>query len=711
MQNHRKHNKSLFNCMLAAFVVSGITVVDPVWLKSDNLLAKMKEGHFVTAEFGKPIKKSSKNTKQFIDKNDYYLLANGDKKFFFRNKDHYVLFYEQNNLKKTNVQREERLGYQLRMMFPGKAQVVKRHSMGNETVVKVQESTEDNSTAYSLQTLDSNISFVSPLLTNKNGTAELAVLPKLIVRFNELSDYNDAVNQLILHYPVLLVEKMKFIDREYEFKINRELIDISEIFELARSIVTEKDVEWTEPVFLTSPVKLFTPNDTLFNQQWHLHNTGQNGALTDADVDAPEGWNVSKGDGTVIAVFDDGVQLDHPDIVIYNNPGETGGGKESNGIDDDGNGLVDDYQGWDFDNDDNDPSPASLNDNHGTPVAGVAAARGNNSLGVTGSAPNAKIFSVRSGNMSCTDWGNAMRYAAKYSDVVNNSWHIDACVNALNSAIADAVNGNIPGARRGAKGTPVLFATGNSASGWMKVSVPVSSAGIHTFRWEFAKNSSVSAGYDTVWLDDIVWPGGGVTDFENDTLSTIPNGFTSGGNAQWRTVNDGKHSRGATGKSVKAGNINNSQTTFLETSRNVGAGNVTFWVWVSSEKDRDFFKFYINGSEITSVRYSSGQYGHQNSVSYPASNPILSPLARRMTAARAGWKNVHSTVSSVLKLMLWLRVMVVIGELRQRIALALTAIILHRERVEIIPIHLEELLPPPLWSPGLSLIYLPIHLH
>jgi subtilisin family serine protease len=408
-------------------------------------------------------------------------------------------------------------------------------------------------------------------------------------------------------------------------QFNGYIADIERIFQITRIVNELPFINWSEPNFITSPNEHFIPNDPMFNNQWHLHNTGQNGAAVDADIDAPEGWDISRGIDTVIAIYDGGIDLAHEDLRIWMNTGETGNGKETNGIDDDGNGYIDDYQGWDFTDNDNDPGPVDepgrfgFKDNHGTSVAGVAGAIGNNSIGVTGSAQGAEIIPVRMNSGTCSDFANAMRYAGKYADVVNNSWSIDACESNLNSAISDVVNGTISGARRGTKGTPVLFASGNNASGWIKFTLTGFPDGTYTFRWRFSKDANTSAGYDTVWLDDIRWPGGGITDFEAETIGNIPNGFVSGGSATWTVVNDGIHARGASGKSVKAGTITHSQETYMDITRAVGAGDLTFWAWVSSEQDYDYFDFYVNGTRY--FHFTPGQYGHFNDVGYPASNP------------------------------------------------------------------------------------------
>jgi subtilisin family serine protease len=144
-----------------------------------------------------------------------------------------------------------------------------------------------------------------------------------------------------------------------------------------------------------------TGPDTLFGEQW---------GMTDNNVTS--GWNGAQGDGIVVAVLDSGVDYTHEDLVdnMWRNPGETGldengQDKATNGIDDDGNGYIDDVVGWDFVSNDNKPydlsvSPLELlfgggNPGHGTHCAGNIAARGENGTGVAGVAPKAKIMALR----------------------------------------------------------------------------------------------------------------------------------------------------------------------------------------------------------------------------------------------------------------------------------------------------------------------------
>jgi subtilisin family serine protease len=162
------------------------------------------------------------------------------------------------------------------------------------------------------------------------------------------------------------------------------------------------------------------PDDPLLREQWWLFNFGQRiggrvDAKAGADIRAPEAWSITTGSpDVVVAVLDGGIDYDHPEFAgqIWTNPGEIGSGRESNGLDDDENGYVDDWRGWDFVADDNDP----LDENgHGTRVAGVVAARGADAMGITGIAPGVKLMPLRVADTG-VDFGvtpKAIDYAAR----------------------------------------------------------------------------------------------------------------------------------------------------------------------------------------------------------------------------------------------------------------------------------------------------------
>lgn len=161
-------------------------------------------------------------------------------------------------------------------------------------------------------------------------------------------------------------------------------------------------VEYAEKNYIVRAAETI-PNDTHFSKLWGLRNTGQSGGTVDADIDASNAWDIHKGSmGVVVAIIDTGVDYNHPDLQanIWTNPGETGGGKETNGIDDDGNGYVDDWRGWDFQAaypGDNDPMDGNGLDGayHGTHVAGTVGAKGNNGQGVVGVCWNVKLMALR----------------------------------------------------------------------------------------------------------------------------------------------------------------------------------------------------------------------------------------------------------------------------------------------------------------------------
>lgn len=602
---------------IALLLLAGIWLVLFVNAAAVHAEKSKENPGVLRADFNAPIKDTKKDIdpemkkEKFADKGDFYILNTGEKKSFLREEDSYFIIYKRKTVPFMTPDA-------LQKKFKENLDITKGRRLKNLTKFKIKKNQKHGDILSSLYRADPAISFISPVLANKNKGGELAIVPSLIVSLDDKVDKDTAMAELRKHN-VSFVSGLTFTDTEFEMKIDEPVEDVGRIFETARSIAELPFIRWAEPNFVAGLKTHFIPDDPLFDNQWHLHNRGQNGAAVDADVDAPEGWDISQGNGSVIAIYDNGVDTFHEDLNIWSNPGETGGGKESNGIDDDGNGYIDDYQGWDFTDNDNNPNPFWTTDNHGTAVAGVAGAIGNNNVGVTGSAPGASILPVRMNSGSCTEFANAMRYAGKYADVVNNSWSIDACYSSLNIAISDVVNGNIIGARRGSLGTPVLFAAGNDASGWIKFILTGVPAGTYTFEWRFSKDESVSAGYDTVWLDDITWPGGETADFEGEIIGNIPVGFASGGSAVWTVVSDGVHARGASGMSVKAGTISDFQDTYLYITRQVSAGELTFWAWVSSEQNYDFFLFSING--ILQLYYSPGQYGHFNDVGFPASNP------------------------------------------------------------------------------------------
>ncbi len=166
-----------------------------------------------------------------------------------------------------------------------------------------------------------------------------------------------------------------------------------------------------------------TPNDPQFGLQWNMKNTGQNigsvNGIIGADISAVKAWNIatggltSTGDTIVVAVIDGGFDLTHRDLNFWKNYHEI----PNNHIDDDNNGYVDDFNGW---------NPAKGNDSlpvisHGTHVSGIIGAKGNNCIGVTGINWNIKIMPVYSGGSLESDVVAAYSYVMKQRRIYNQT--------------------------------------------------------------------------------------------------------------------------------------------------------------------------------------------------------------------------------------------------------------------------------------------------
>jgi subtilisin family serine protease len=191
---------------------------------------------------------------------------------------------------------------------------------------------------------------------------------------------------------------------------------------------------------------LTTPNDTNFSRLWGLYNSGQSGGTQRADVHAPEAWDtIHDSPDVVVAVIDTGIDYNHPDLEdnIWHNPGECGNGKETNGVDDDLNGYIDDWRGWDFWNDDNAPMDDFATAYHGTHVAGIIGARGNNNVGVAGVTWDVQLMPLKifnyEGETEYPDIVRAIDYATSNgAHISNNSYRLAGFSQSILDAISRA---------------------------------------------------------------------------------------------------------------------------------------------------------------------------------------------------------------------------------------------------------------------------------
>jgi subtilisin family serine protease len=207
------------------------------------------------------------------------------------------------------------------------------------------------------------------------------------------------------------------------------------------------EVDYAQPNYIYYPCDT-TPNDNDFKFLWALNNTGQTvntiAGTPDADIDAPEAWDLETGKSdVVIAIIDTGVDYRHPDLA--NNIWVNGGEISANGIDDDGNGYTDDVRGWDFFDDDPDPMDP---DGHGTHVAGILGAEGNNEMAVSGIGWNLTIMALKVGGSAgffTTDkLTGAIDYATQNgAKVINASWGGDGFDLAVRDAISRANAGGV----------------------------------------------------------------------------------------------------------------------------------------------------------------------------------------------------------------------------------------------------------------------------
>lgn len=243
----------------------------------------------------------------------------------------------------------------------------------------------------------------------------------------------EAFKRIKAKFPLVKEPKIYNLSNIYLLKLKKD----ANIMQAIQEFYQDPDVEYAEPNFIV--YALATPNDPHYSKLWGLNNTGQTGGTPDADIDAPEVWDIQIGSpSVVIGVIDTGVDYNHEDLAVnmWTNPKEIPG----NGIDDDGNGYIDDYRGWDFYNNDNDPFDDY---GHGTHCAGTIGAVGNNGIGVPGVNWQVKILPIKflSSGGSGTTLGaiQSVEYATLMGvTLTSNSWGGGGYSQTLKNAISSA---------------------------------------------------------------------------------------------------------------------------------------------------------------------------------------------------------------------------------------------------------------------------------
>ncbi|MBB1339212.1 S8 family serine peptidase [Pseudoalteromonas sp. SR44-2] len=201
-------------------------------------------------------------------------------------------------------------------------------------------------------------------------------------------------------------------------------------------------IEYVEPDYQVSIAR--TPDDPRFDELWGLNNDGQTGGTADADIDAVEAWDISTGSrDVVVGVIDTGIDYSHSDLAsnMWVNSSEIPG----DGIDNDGNGFIDDVHGINAITDSGDPMD---DEGHGTHVSGTIGASGGNGIGVVGVNHEVSLVGCKfldaagSGSTSdaikCIDYMVSLKNSGVNLRVLNNSWGGGGYSQALADAIASS---------------------------------------------------------------------------------------------------------------------------------------------------------------------------------------------------------------------------------------------------------------------------------
>jgi subtilisin family serine protease len=284
--------------------------------------------------------------------------------------------------------------------------------------------------------LNGRFKYITPILLTEEGNEIGSLTDRIMVKLNDNVDLNQ-INELLSKAGATIAKKYEFDKNVYFVQLPPDSVNFA--CEIAWRFMQTGLFQYAEPDYLFFVKK--TTIDPLYNNQWALNNTGQNGGTPGADIKAVQAWGITAGCNNIrVAVVDEGVDLTHPDLQANLLPGfdATGGGTAGG---------------------------AENNDAHGTACAGIIGAVANNNIGITGIAYNCRIIPVRSltATSSRFDIATANALAAgidwarlNNADVISCSWRVEVGQAAIESAIANAVTSG-----RGNLGAVICVATGN----------------------------------------------------------------------------------------------------------------------------------------------------------------------------------------------------------------------------------------------------------
>lgn len=310
-------------------------------------------------------------------------------------------------------------------------------------IAELKSGTSENEILTLIERLNKNasIEYSNPFMVFEDGTLE-AALDRVVIKLRHSTDFGK-MEQMVKNNNAIIQEQYKYDPLLYFIQVNKN--STARALELANIWAEAGTFEYSEPDKLKLLKRYYSTNDTYLNYQWALNNTGssiQYNGTAGGDMKVFAAWDVSRGSSTIkVAIIDEGVDLNHADLLANMLPGFDGTGLGSAG-------------------------GPSGNDAHGTNCAGIVAAVGNNNLGIAGVAHLCKIIPVRIAYSSGANWvtsnsiiGTSLDWAWNQggADVLSNSWGGGSSSALINDPIGRAVTQG-----RGGLGSPVLFAAGNS---------------------------------------------------------------------------------------------------------------------------------------------------------------------------------------------------------------------------------------------------------
>lgn len=276
-----------------------------------------------------------------------------------------------------------------------------------------------------------NIQLVSPYFSSNNNK-KIALSNFFYVKIKSLSD-TIVLKEYSKNNNVIIVKQDDFMPLWFILSCTRNTT--GHALDLANKFHESGLFQYAEPDLMLE--NILTIDDPYYGQQWGLKNIGQYGGTSGIDIRAENAWKIVTGAGSKIAVFDVGIQLNHPDLQANINP-----------------------TSWDSETS---SSPSVVRGDHATSVAGIAGALGN-TIGIKGVSPNCSIISISSTMNLLTPnirqkLANGINWAYQNgADVINNSWGSnDLASSYIDNAITNALS-----LGRSGKGTVVVFSAGNS---------------------------------------------------------------------------------------------------------------------------------------------------------------------------------------------------------------------------------------------------------